>query len=321
LNYKSLNITKHLKHSGILFLIFLSVACDELLIIDLPTDKTATADSTKTNNNNNNTGTQTNGNGQTPATPPCNLIQYSDSLFYIISDKEDVKIKPLVERKGEYGAYPTGMEINESNGEINLTKSETGLRYQVYFIPKNTSDTCFTYVTISGVDYLSDIYDLSKNKKLAVPIYNNNPLLPIPGIGKTEFDDGPDDDDNDGTLDEPLPGQEVIPQGLAISKIDGKISLDVTVANGVFGKTPKNGDSKKFKIYYRIDDNSKKSLNRIEIEVYYYDSGADVPKDLKDKIEDNKRSQYLENVGLRYARIFRLPRKPRPPKIVIVGRT
>jgi hypothetical protein len=261
-------------------------------------------------------------NSTSVAKKTCNLIAYADTLYYLQNFKDDLKINPLVRGKGEYGAIPEGLEINESTGEINLTKSETGLKYAVFFVPEKTTDTCFTKLSISGIDYSSKIYILDKNEKLAVPIYNNNPNLLIPGSnsGKTEFDDGSDDDNGDGTLDEPLAGNEVIPQGLDISKLDGKIKLDKSLENGIFGKSPKSGVTKKFKLYYRIDDNSKKSLNKIELEFHYYDKVSEVPKSLKDKISENQGSFLGNNYGSKNARFLRIFRKPRPPQIVIVGR-
>jgi hypothetical protein len=268
-------------------------------------------------NTNNQTSTQTNS-----TKGNCNLIAYKDTLFFLENLKDDLKINPLVKRDGEYGAFPEGLEINESHGEINISKSESGLRYIVFFIPKNSKDTCFTHLAISGVDYLSKIYLLDKGEKIAAPIYNNNPSFGIPGVNTktSEFDDDEDDDNGNGSLDEPLPGQQVIAQGLDISKIDGKIILDNSLRKGLLGTSPKNGSTKKLKLFYRLDDKSGKALNKIELEFHYFEKESDVPKSLKDKIFENQNSHFNPNFGLKYARIFRIFRKPRPPQIVIVGR-
>jgi hypothetical protein len=314
-----------MKISAVLFcaFLFLIFACDDSRTIkDIVPDPAVVA-STNTTGTNTGTGTTgtTNTTGDTKK-PACDLIAYKDSLFFLENLKDDIKIEPIVRRKGEYGAYPEGLEINNSNGEINITKSESGLRYDVFFVPEKTTDTCFTKIIISGVDYSSKIYILSKNDKIAIPIYNNNPFLPIPGVntGKTEFDDGDDDDNGNGIADEPLPGQEVIPQGLDISKLDGKIQLENSLKKGLLGSNFKNGDNKKLKLFYRLEDKSGKSLNKIELEFHFYEKEGDVPKSLKDKIIENQSSYFNPNVGLRYARIFRIFRKPRPPQIVIVGR-
>ncbi len=294
-------------------------ACNPNLTEDEVSPATDNPTNIGQNTNNQNT-TQTGLN--TPSKEECNLIAYKDTLIFLENLKDDLKINPLVKRDGEYGAYPEGLEINESHGEINISKSESGLRYIVFFIPKNSKDTCFTHLTISGVDYWSKIYLLEKGEKIAAPIYNNNPTFGIPGVNTrtSEFDDDEDDDNGNGSLDEPLPGQQATAQGLDISKIDGKIVLDNSLRKGLFGTSPKNGSTKKLKLFYRLDDKSGKALNKIELEFHYFEKESDIPKSLKDKIFENQNSSYNQNFGLKYARIFRIFRKPRPPQIVIVGR-
>ncbi|WP_131458226.1 hypothetical protein [Jiulongibacter sediminis] len=249
----------------------------------------------------------------------CNLIAYPDSLYFFDED-QDLRIEPLQEYEGEYGAIPEGLEIDHNTGEIRINKSESGLRYKVYFVPEDTRDTCFTYLTVSGVDYMSNIYILNEDDSLAVPIYNGSQLIEVPEDDDHEFDDGPDDDDNDGELDEPPSGSEVIPQGVAINKKSGKIRLDRTVNNGVFGATPLNGSLQKFRIYYRLNDSSRKSLNKIDVQFHYYETLDDVPADLRKQVEDLQ--EYYSNFRTtgRNLKVMRLLAKPRPPDIIIVGR-
>lgn len=283
----------------------------------------------------------------------CSLISYSDTLVYFKNQSGDYKMEPLVRRDGSYGGIPEGLEINESNGEINVTKSESGLKYKVFFIPKNTSDTCFTSLTISGIDYKSKIYILDQGDSLAIPIYNSNANFTVPGgrqtadggsggnsgsgssgsgsgssisansgsgssnsgkSGGSEFDDDDDDDDGDGTADEPLPGQQVIPQGVAIDKANGKIALKKSLRNGLFGTNPSNGTTKKFKIYYRLDDPSDKALNAIEVQFHYFTNPGDIPIELKNSILEKNQSTSKGRIAAESVR------KPRPPDIVIVGR-
>ncbi len=227
-------------------------------------------------------------------TDQCNLIAYPDSLYFFDED-QDLRIEPLQEYEGEYGAIPEGLEIDHNTGEIRINKSESGLRYKVYFVPEDTRDTCFTYLTVSG-------------------------LIEVPEEDDHEFDDGPDDDDNDGELDEPPSGSEVIPQGVAINKKSGKIRLDRTVNNGVFGSTPLNGSLQKFRIYYRLNDSSRKSLNKIDVQFHYYETLDDVPADLRKQVEDLQ--EYYSNFRTtgRNLKVMRLLAKPRPPDIIIVGR-
>lgn len=248
----------------------------------------------------------------------CNLIAYQDSIVYLVPVKGDLKVAPLVTRKGEYGAYPDGMEIDHNTGVINVTKSETGIKYQVFFVPEKTVDTCFTYLTLTGIDYQSLILGLDKNENLSLPYYFTDKYDLFPEkLRNTEFDDG-DDDDNLG--DEPLPNSEVRPQGVEINKESGRIRWDESLRNGAFGTNPKSGDHRKFKIYYRLDDGSKKALNKIEIEVYYYDKKSAVPADLIQKVKENQ-DFYKQNFNNKGGRMMFFRRKPRPPQIVLVGRS
>lgn len=252
-------------------------------------------------------------------TNQCDLIAYPDTLYYFDED-QDVRIKPLREYEGDYGAIPEGLEIDHNTGEIRINKSESGLRYKVYFVPEDTQDTCFTYLTVSGIDYMSNIYILNEEDSLAVPIYNGSRFMEVPEDDDHEFDDGPDDDDNDGTLDEPPTGSEVIPQGVALNKKSGKIRLDKTVNNGVFGADPLSGSQKKFRLYYRLNDNSKKSLNKIDIQFHYYETLDDVPAELRKQVEDLREYYANFRTTANNQNIVRLLAKPRPPDIIIVGR-
>jgi hypothetical protein len=82
-------------------------------------------------------------------------------------------------------------------------------------VPTGTRDTCKKFITVSGIDFTDSIYTLKNTTGIATPVYNATPGLPTSCSGNCEFDDGPDDDDGDGITDEPLPGQEVIPQGIS----------------------------------------------------------------------------------------------------------
>ena len=138
----------------------------------------------------------------------------------------DHKIKPKNDPGiGRYYSWPQGLVLNEINGEINVTKSETGARYIIGFIRAGSTDTCLTEMVIAGVTYVDSVYVLSDNDTLALPHFNANPLptsicdasddTDYPGNGtgagggneKCEFDDGSDEDNGNGTADEPPPAQ------------------------------------------------------------------------------------------------------------------
>lgn len=63
-------------------------------------------------------------------------------------------------------------------------------------------------------------------------------------------------------------------QGLAIDWQTGKIDIDQSVANGIFGEDPKNGSERKIRIYYRLNDKSHYTLNYTEI-TFVYESSAE----------------------------------------------
>jgi hypothetical protein len=261
----------------------------------------------------------------------CNSFSYPDTLFFKSNQNGNLIIPATNSQTGTYGVRPEGLSINTTTGAINVTLSESGLKYRVYFVPANTTDTCFRFVTISGVDYLSKIYNLGNNEDFAIPSYKGlTPILPCSDgndddddddnddDNECEFDDGNDDDDGDGTGDEPATGHEVIPQGIEINKLTGKIDLRKTLQNGALGSNPVNGTTKLVRIYYRITDNSQKALNFIEVKFHYYQTVGAVPQSLLNQIA-NKNSSLMVN-SARTNKSSRLEySKPRPPDIIVCG--
>lgn len=262
-----------------------------------------------------------------------NGFSYPDTLFFKSNQAENLIIPATNLLTGTYGVRPEGLSINASTGAINVTLSESGLKYKVYFVPTNTIDTCFKFVTISGVDYLSKIYNLNNNEDFATPSYKGlTPILPCSDgddddeeeeddeddDNECEFDDGNDDDDGDGTGDEPATGHEVIPQGIDINKLTGRIDLRKTFKNGALGSNPVNGTTKLVRIYYRITDNSQKALNFIEVKFHYYQTVGAVPQSLLNQIA-NKNSSLMVN-SARTNKSARLEySKPRPPDVIVCG--
>lgn len=289
--------------------------------------------------------------GLRTGTDPCVSFAYPDTIFYLREGATDYVVSPVTARAGMYGASPAGLQINSTTGAINVSRSETGLKYRVFFVPAGRTDTCYRFVTISGIDYRSALYELNLSDSLATPYYNALTSLDPPCIDDDdnnddgdddeeddeddgdeddddgdddgedddcEFDDGADDDDGDGTADEPLPGQEVIPQGVAIGKANGIINLRQTVANGTFGSMPVSGTSRTFKIYYRLNDASNKALNSIEVKLSYYESRSAVPQSILDEINAKNSATLRRAVTSPSGRTQSL--SSRPPHIVIVGR-
>lgn len=228
------------------------------------------------------------------AVSPCDAFKYPDTLFYPSALSANNIVKPATAQAGTYGAFPAGLSINTFNGSINISKSETGLEYLVYFIPKGTTDTCKKYITISGVNYNDSIFVMTNPANSSNPIYNASLTLPVDCSGGCEFDDGRDDDNGNGLADEPPAGQELIPKGFVINKATGVIDLKKSIQNGVLGKNPINGTSKVFTLYYRLGDKSGKALNKISFELFYYQTQAQIPAKLKADVASKQGQVLLE---------------------------
>jgi hypothetical protein len=242
----------------------------------------------------------------------------------------DYKIKPKNDPgPGLYYAWPEGLIIDPATGEINVTKSETGARYVIGFVPTGGNDTCLTDITIGGVTYVDSVYVMAVNDTLALPHFDANPIptslcdasddTDYPGNNgngngggntKCEFDDGSDDDNGNGTADEPPPGQRANDQKVRVRTISGIINLKKTLDEGAFGANPKNGDKKQVTVYYRLNDCSQKALQKIKVDLIYYEKKSDIPVQLLNETRV-KRNNFME------ARIIDPNGKPRPPQIFV----
>jgi hypothetical protein len=241
----------------------------------------------------------------------------------------DHKIKPKNDPgPGLYYAWPAGLAINQTTGEINVTQSETGARYIIGFVRTGGTDTCLTELTIAGVTYVDSVYVLSANDTLALPHFNANPIptsicdpsddTDYPGGSggngggndKCEFDDGSDDDNGNGIADEPPAGQRANDQQVRVRTISGIINLKKTLEEGAFGANPQNGDRKQVTIYYRLNDCSVKALQKIKVDLIYYEKKSDIPVTLLNEVTE-KRTRFMQ------ARIIDPNGKPRPPQIFV----
>lgn len=237
----------------------------------------------------------------------CAAFNYADSVYFIRNQASDYIVSPVKALAGTYGASPAGLSINPATGAINVSKSETGLRYTVFFVPAGTQDTCSRTVTVSGIDFTSAVYDLSKSNGLVKPTYRGRDEsgMPCGTDGTCEFGDN-------NTL------------ALGIGKKDAVIDLKSALGNGVFGNKPKNGTSRIYRIYYRINDASKKALNHIDVRFTYYSKMSDVPASLLNavKAQNNPNARQIASpttgtvlpVGFATA-----VSSGRPPDIIIVG--
>lgn len=265
----------------------------------------------------------------------CSQFAYSDTLYFKPNTTSDLIVSTTNSLTGTFGAFPTGLAINATTGQINITESEAGLRYKVFFIPQNTTDSCFRYITVAGIDFASGVFNLDNNNLVASPTYKGlSNTLPCSDDDEDddedddddnndddgcEFDDDEDDDDGDGTADEPEDGEDVTSQGVDINKSTGSINLKNSLKNGALGANPANGTAKVFRIYYRLADNSQKALNFIDVKLHYFKNLSDVPQSLLNTVnEKNKEFGAIIDPNFANFRINRISK--RPPDIIIVGR-
>jgi hypothetical protein len=250
-----------------------------------------------------------------PTTDPSNFsLSYGDSILYQKLTPGDYIVAPQNNLPGTYTAFPDGIEVNERTGAINLSKSETGLRYKISFVPNGSTKEYSTTVLLSGINYLDAFYYLSKNDTLALPVYNGNPQTNIPlSNSGTAFDIGL------GCNNE----------GIAVNIKDGKINLAQTIRNGFFGRYPDNGTRKEFELKYKIDDKSQQFVNTLKIKLYYFETMNDVTPDLIQLLQDRQGTVFGPNMNAFPTELMSSPAgitglakaaKPRPPCIFIIGR-
>lgn len=232
-------------------------------------------------------------------------LSYGDSIIYLKPAAGDYIVQPVDAIPGTYTAFPDGIEIDDNTGAINVSKSETGLRYRITHTSLS-GDTTSTLVVLSGITFSDKFYILSNGDSIAPPIYNANPNKSLPVTGSV-FDEG-----------------NIANSGGCIMKTDnGKINLAESIRSGIFGAAPRNDDQKEFEIRYRINDASGKTENKLKVLLYWYNTMADVPDYLWEILNDRQsQGVFLKNgnqteQGLITARTSKIA-KPRPPCVVIV---
>jgi hypothetical protein len=241
-------------------------------------------------------------------------LSYGDSVFYLQNQSSDYVVNPTQNLTGEYIGFPEGIEIDSKTGAINVSKSETGLRYRITFIPAGATDSFYTTVVISGVNYLDGFYRLNTADSILRPVYNANNNAGIPGLNNGSiFDDGSGCNN----------------AGCNVNVSVGTINLAQTVRNGVFGAVPSNNARQEFQMNYRINDQSDEALNTLKVKLYYFDSIDDVTQEVYDIISSRDGTllgfnplfpaSQIEVNSIHPAGVSK-PAKPRPPCIFILAK-
>jgi hypothetical protein len=258
-------------------------------------------------------------------------LSYGDTLFYLRNQPGDYTIMPVSRpaAPGIFKAIPQGLVIDSVSGRVNVTRSETGLRYKIFYLDAARNPVDSVKLVISGIDYADSIYQLRVTPNAydtAFPIYNARPELPLPCSSDDDDDDGcifdETDLNNDGNDD--IPG--VIQDKLLVDIKRGTIDAEASFHAGIFGSSnPANGIVKNFTMYYRLNDASNMALNKINIRVYHYRRYSDIPQSLLDEINARRRyQQTINNLSVTgsYSGVARYnieSRPKRPPLIIIVS--
>lgn len=244
--------------------------------------------------------------------PPDFKLSYGDSIFFLQNQSTDYIVTPTQTISGQYEAFPDGIEIDTKTGAINVSKSETGLRYRITFKPDAGTDSFSTVILISGINFLDGFYKLTTADSILTPIYNAKNTNTIPGTNSgSVFDEG----------------SNCNSAGCKVDVSNGSINLAETVRNGVFGATPSNNDRHEFQMNYRINDKSGKALNSLKVKLYYFDSINDVKQEAYDIITSRngtilRHNNSFDNLTASNFRPFGTtkPSNPRPPCVFILAR-
>jgi hypothetical protein len=234
---------------------------------------------------------------------------YADSILYIQSS--DYFVSPEISQTGVYSSFPDGLEIDPSTGDINVNKSETGLKYLVTFTPAS-GDVKTSYIIISGINYYDKIFNLSAGDSIAVPVYNANDKIALPNANNSDIFD-----QNGGCKN----------AGIAVDPTNAIINLAKTVRNQGID----TGATQEVKLAYRINDNSNQALNGLNVKIYFYRTASEIPQYLLDLLNERKGTILKSNTinPSPQTHFFALnslstnakkPARPRPPCIIVVSR-
>lgn len=230
------------------------------------------------------------------------VLSYGDSILYMKPTAGDYIVSPTKQRQGTYTGFPDGIEIDETTGAINVTKSETGLRYRITHTAADGTKT-ETKIVLSGITFLDKFYNLSTGDSIAFPVYNSSISRALPLSGSS-FDEG----------------NICNNAGCVVKTTDGTINLAQTVRNGVFGNIPLNDRRETFEIRYKINDASGKTENKLKVLLYWYDTMADVPADVWETLNERTADGvFLRGNGTGSVEGISRSAKPRPPCVIVIG--
>lgn len=254
-------------------------------------------------------------------------LSYGDTLFYLKNQIGNYTILPVSTPavSGYFKATPLGLVLDSLTGQINVTQSETGLRYKVYYLNTSGQRIDSVKLVISGIDYRDSIFQIQTTSTYdtSFPIYNARPENQLPCYEDDDDEDFActfDETDLDGDGNDDIPG--VNQQKLLVNTKTGIIDVEASFHAGVFSFDPSNGATKDFTFYYRIYDASNRALNKITVRLYRFYTVNDIPQWLLDELNRRKNlsntiNSFNTNISGNIESIEVGPK--RPPIIIIIG--
>lgn len=238
---------------------------------------------------------------------PISLIYGDTIIFTQPTTGPDYIFQPVNNPgQGKYFSWPVGMVLDQNTGAIDLTASQTGMKYAIGFVKAGTTDTCMSTLIIGGASYYDSVYVLADNDSTASPYFEANPYLPSICQGNAcTFD-----------VNGAAAAKKVV-----VDKNTGVINLAQTLQpsglagllGGAFGLLPQSGSSITVPIYYKLNDPSNNAMEMIQVQIAYYDSEAQISSGVLGGVLNTLNSLLAGNPIITGS-------NPRPPLIIIVRR-
>ena len=225
---------------------------------------------------------------------------YGDSLIYPSGNygSPDYLISPINNpAPGHYHSWPVGLVINDSTGTIDVTKSQTGMRYYIEYVQKGSNDTCLSTMILTGASYLDSIYVQNPRvKNIAEPYFDGN--IKMKNICNM--------DGNCHWVIGNLGNGRFIPMDFNTGFID----LDQSLQDGAFGNPAVNGTTVNINIFYTL--NNSNNIQSMQLQLMYYDSASLIPAGTRAEIQNRSSNANVNEIlGTGTA-------PPKPPMIIIV---
>ena len=231
---------------------------------------------------------------------------YGDSLVYMQPTAGPDAILTPVNNPGagKYYAWPAGMDIDNNTGAIDLSKSETGMKYVIGFVPAGTTDTCLSTLIIGGASYYDSAYIVSGGGVKAVPYFDANPAGGSNCAGQGN---------GSGCAFDVTGSAQAA--SVYVNNSSGEIDLQKTLEGqsnkaGVFGANPVDGQTVTATIYYQLRAGSNNALEHIDVQFMYYASASSIPANLMNSV-NTKLSNLLSGA------LISTSANPRPPLVII----